>query len=547
MTTTKDLSTRADQAPTWWRGAVLYQIYPRSFKDSSGDGVGDLRGIISALDYVKSLGVDGVWLSPFFRSPMDDFGYDVSDHCDVDPLFGTLSDFDALAEKARALGLKLIIDQVYSHTSDRCAWFAESRADRTNAKADWYVWADPKSDGTPPNNWQSVFGGPAWTWDSRRGQYYFHNFLTSQPDLNLHNLEVQDALLGIARFWLDRGVDGFRLDAINFGMHDPLLRDNPAAPTGGRKITRPFDMQRQVHSMSQPEIVGFMERLRALLDQYDARFTVAEIAGPDSLGEMKAATAGERRLNTAYGFDFLYAPALTVDLLRGAMSAWPGEAGEGWPSWAFSNHDAPRAVSRWAREQDRPQAARLYFLLLTALRGNVFIYQGEELGLPQGVVPFERLRDPEAIANWPLTLGRDGARTPMPWDAAAPFAGFSSSEPWLPIDPRHPALAVRAQESDPTSMLAFVRRIIAVRQESAALKFGSIAFLAAPDGIAAFVRTHEGERIVCVCNLADAPIEWRPSDAGAFQLIATTHELGSQAALPSVLAPYQGYFARALR
>ncbi len=258
-------ASATDAAQPWWRGAAIYQIYPRSFADSNGDGIGDLPGITQKLDYVASLGVDAIWLSPFFTSPMRDFGYDVADYCDVDPVFGTLADFDMLVERAHALGLKLIIDQVYSHSSDQHRWFRESRSSQTNPKADWYVWADAKADGSPPNNWQSVFGGPAWTWDARRGQYYLHNFLSEQPDLNLHNPAVQDALLDVARFWLDRGVDGFRIDAINFAMHDPQLRDNPPAPEGDKR-TRSFDYQQHIYNQSHPDIVKFIERLRGVTD-----------------------------------------------------------------------------------------------------------------------------------------------------------------------------------------------------------------------------------------------------------------------------------------
>ncbi|GAB4522905.1 MAG: alpha glucosidase [Amphiplicatus sp.] len=531
------------EAEEWWRGAVIYQIYPRSFCDSNGDGVGDLPGIVEKLDHVAGLGVDGVWISPFFRSPMKDFGYDVSDYCDVDPVFGTLADFDRLIEKAHGLGLKVIIDQVYSHTSDQHPWFAESRSSRDNPKADWYVWADPKPDGAPPNNWQSVFGGPAWTWDSRRGQYYLHNFLSSQPDLNLHQADVQDALLEVARFWLDRGVDGFRLDAINFAMHDPFLRDNPPAPRDGRRITRPFDLQEHVYNQSHRDIPKFLERIRALTDRYGGIFTVAEVGGPDPLAEMKAFTSEDRRLNSAYGFDFLYADRLTPDLIRRALSAWPGAAGEGWPSWAFSNHDAPRAASRWAGAGDLERAARLYAMLLMALRGNAFLYQGDELGLPQAEVPFERLQDPEAIANWPQTFGRDGARTPIPWRADAPHCGFSTREPWLPIDPRHRALAVERQESDPGSTLHFIRKLIDLRRGSSALRRGDIVFLDAPQTVAAFLRRSEDETALCVFNLgADEAAPGLP-DLADFKLVFATGPEATAGAPPARLAPLAGFIA----
>jgi len=409
----------------WWRGAVIYQIYPRSFADSNGDGIGDLPGATERLDYVASLGVDGIWLSPFFTSPMKDFGYDIADYRNVDPVFGTLDDFDRLLERAHRLGLKVIVDQVYSHTSDQHEWFRESRSSRDNDKSDWYVWADAKPDGTPPNNWQSVFYGPCWTWDARRCQYYLHNFLPSQPNLNGHHAEVQEALLATARFWLDRGVDGFRLDAINFSMHDPLLPDNPAVAPGVGKRTRPFDFQHHLHNQSHEGIPRFLTRVRALLDSYGGRFTVAEVGGEQADIEMKLFTAGPDRLDSAYGFNYLYAERLTSELIHSTIELWPGADGEGWPSWAFSNHDAPRVVSRWRDERDPDAVARLCMLLLIALRGNVFLYQGEELGLPQAEVPFERLQDPEAIANWPETQGRDGARTPMPWQAQARSGGLA--------------------------------------------------------------------------------------------------------------------------
>ena len=498
-------------ASDWWRGAVLYQIYPRSFADSNNDGVGDLKGIADHLDHVASLGVDGVWLSPFFKSPMKDFGYDVSDYCDVDPIFGTLADFDALVARAHALGLKVVIDQVFSHTSDEHPWFTDSRASRTGEHADWYVWADAKPDGSPPSNWQSVFGGPAWTWDARRGQYYMHNFLASQPQLNVRNPAVQDALIAAARFWLDRGVDGFRLDAINFAIHDPSLRDNPPIDDG-KKRTRPFDFQDKIYNQSHPDIIGFLNRIRALTDSYDARFTVAEVGGDHADREMKEFTAGNDRLHSAYGFLYLYADTLKGELIDQGDRMWPDQQGEGWPSWTFSNHDAPRAVSRWAQGRDEKAFAEMALLLLMCLRGNVFVYQGEELGLPQAEVPFERLVDPEAIANWPQTLGRDGARTPMPWTAGAPNAGFSTVEPWLPVDPRHQALAVDAQEADPTSILHAARRIIALRQAHPALRIGGLEFESAGDLVVfrRFERAEGGERLLCVFNLGFTAMDWSP-------------------------------------
>jgi alpha-glucosidase len=488
----------------WWRGAAIYQIYPRSFADTDSNGIGDLPGITAKLDHIARLGVDGIWLSPFFTSPMRDFGYDVADYRGVDPLFGTLADFDALVDRAHALKLKVIIDQVYSHSSNQHPWFGESRSSRQNPRADWYVWAEPKPDGAPPNNWQSVFGGPAWQWDARRGQYYLHNFLVEQPDLNVHNPAVQEALLDVARFWLDRSVDGFRIDAINFAMHDPELRDNPPAPMGGKR-TRPFDFQQHVYNQSHPNIVKFLERLRQVTDSYGERFTLAEVGGEHSLAEMREFTRGDDRLNSAYGFDFLYAEQLTPELVARVASEWPEQAG--WPTWAFENHDAPRAISRWAKGHE-DVFVRTKTLLLCTLRGSIILYQGEELGLPQVDVPFERLQDPEAIANWPQTLSRDGARTPMPWKQGAPNLGFSAGDPWLPTGKTHGALAVDVQESDPRSTLQFTRQALKLRNSHPALRNGSMEIVEAGAQRLVFERRHRRERLRCTFNLSDRPVSF---------------------------------------
>jgi alpha-glucosidase len=529
----------------WWRGAVIYQIYPRSFRDTNGDGIGDLAGIVERMDYIADLGVDGIWISPFFTSPMKDFGYDVADYCGIDPSFGSFADFDRTIEKAHSLGLKVIIDQVYSHTSDEHAWFQESRADRTNPKADWYVWADAKPDGSPPSNWQSVFGGSAWQWDGPRKQYYLHNFLTSQPDLNVHNRDVQDALLDVARFWLARGVDGFRLDALNFAMHDPEMRDNPPSGLPLELVTRPFDMQVRRYNQSHPDIVAFLERIRATIDEFPGRFTVAEVGGPEPLAEMKAFTQGGKRIDSAYNFDFLYAPQLTASGVRASLAQWSGEDGEGWPSWAFSNHDAPRAVSRWTRDGNQPRAARLNLLLLLALRGNPIIYQGEELGLPQGEVAFEDLLDPEAIANWPHTLGRDGARTPMPWQAGAPQAGFSSADrTWLKRDPAHAALAVDQQAASPQSTLSYTRQLLALRRHLGAVVAGEITLLDTPDEVLAFVRGGGEDAVLCAFNLGETVCEWTaPAEFAGALVLASENAVGLAGKPPEVLAPGSGYWA----
>ena len=496
----------------WWHGAAIYQIYPRSFADSNGDGVGDLAGITARLDHVARLGADAIWISPFFTSPMRDFGYDVSDYCNVDPVFGTLDDFDALVARAHELGLKVTIDQVYAHTSDLHPWFVESRQSRDNPHADWYVWADPKPDGSPPSNWQSVFGGPAWRWDARRRQYYLHNFLAEQPQVNAHNPAVQDALLGVMKFWLDRGVDGFRIDALNFLMHDPTLRDNPPAPEDGRRRTRPFDYQLKIYNQSHPGIVTFIERLRALCDSYGAVFTVAEVGGDLAEAEMKEYTAGSARLNSAYGFDFLYAPQVTPVMVRDVLAKWPDEPGMGWPSWAFENHDAPRALSRWATPEARDAYARMKAVLFAALRGNIIVYQGEELGLTQVDIPFEQLQDPEAIANWPLTLSRDGARTPLPWQAQSAMGGFTAGpSPWLPLGEENLARAVDRQEADPASLLSLTTRLLRLRRENPALRHGSFDVLHADAALLVARRRFGGQSLLVLVNMSNQPVAW-PQD-----------------------------------
>jgi len=507
----------------WWQGAVVYQIYPRSFCDSNSDGIGDLAGITSRLDYVASLAVDAIWISPFFTSPMHDFGYDVADFYGVDPIFGNLADFDALIAKAHRLGLKVIIDQVYSHTSIECDWFKESRQSRTGDKADWYVWANAKADGSPPNNWQSVFSGAAWTWDTVRKQYYLHNFLSQQPDLNLHSSAVQEELYQVAKFWLDRGVDGFRLDATNFYMHDPELRDNPALENANG--VRPFDFQLQQYNQSHPDIVIFIEKLRALIDSYPNRFTVAEVGGHKSLEEMALYTAGENRLNTAYSFVFLEAPDLSAAVIRSAIEDWSKNASS-WPSWTFSNHDRPRAVTRWGTGKDRRSFSKMLNAMLVSLRGTAFLYQGEELGLPQARVPYDRLVDPEAIANWPETLGRDGTRTPHPWDANCPDAGWSS-DAWLPVDDAHVKLNVEAQEADDESCLHATRRLLALRKTLPSLVTGTIEFVDTNEPILAYVREKAGERILCVMNLSGTAQSYQSNLlANAAEVYSENAELG---------------------
>ncbi len=496
------------ERPPWWRGAVIYQVYPRSFADGDGDGVGDLEGLRARLGYIAGLGVDGIWLSPVFKSPMADFGYDVEDYRAIDPLFGTLEAFDTLLADAHRLGLRVIVDLVLSHTSERHPWFLESRESRDNPRADWYVWAEPRPDGTPPNNWLSVFGGPAWSWEPRRGQYYLHNFLTAQPDLNLHTPAVQDAVLAELEFWLARGVDGCRLDVANYYLHDPLLRSNPPRrcqerPADGVPDISPYGRQQHIFDKSRPENLGFLRRLRALFDHYPDSVTVAEVHDDDSVARAAEYVAAPDLLHTAYGFSLL-GPKLSATLIRDSLEAFAAQPGTGWPSWAFSNHDVPRAVSRWG--DGSPAFAKLLVALLGCLRGTLFLYQGEELGLPEADIPREQLQDPFGKALWPVFKGRDGCRTPMPWDGALPHAGFSAAAPWLPVAEEHRARSVADQERDADSVLAFTRRFLSWRRGQPALRLGDIAFADTPEPLLAFSRTLDGKSVRCAFNLGAAPI-----------------------------------------
>mgnify|MGYP003388182037 CR=1 FL=1 len=490
----------------WWKGAVIYQIYPRSYQDSNGSGVGDLVGIAQRLPYISSLGVDAIWISPFFKSPMKDFGYDVSDYRAIDPMFGTMKDFDDLLAAAHNLGLRIMIDLVLSHSSDQHIWFKESRTDFTNPKNDWYVWSDAKPDGTPPNNWLSIFGGSAWHWDGSREQYYLHNFLSSMPDLNLHNLEVQDALLDVARFWLDKGVDGFRFDTINFYMHDMQLRDNPPLLKKERNSSiatkvNPYNWQNHLYSKSQPENIAFLERIRSLTDKYEGFACLGEIGdaqrGMELLGEY---TFGDKRMHMCYSFELLENTPATAQKIKTTFDKMDKEAPNGWPCWAFSNHDVERMTSRWNLNY---LSRYTYAMLLHTIRGSVSIYQGEELGLNESELNFEDLRDPYGIEFWPKYKGRDGCRTPMVWQANEVNAGFSKNKTWLPLCPQQSQQAVDIQESDKDSLLHFFRKAIALRKAYPVLQTGAQISMDAKEGLLSFIREDDSSCLYCAFNLSD--------------------------------------------
>jgi len=518
------VATQAAPGSDWWRGAVIYQVYLRSFADTDANGIGDLPGVIARLDYIASLGVDAIWIAPFFKSPMKDFGYDVSEYRQVDPVFGTLEDFDRLLAAAHARGLRIIIDQVLNHTSDQHAWFEESRQSRDNAKADWYVWADPRPDGTPPNNWLSIFGGPAWQWEPRRGQYYLHNFLVSQPDLNYHNPAVAAQMLEEAEFWLARGVDGFRLDAINFCFHDPLLRDNPAKPAPERKgrgfrTDNPYAYQVHLYDNTQPQNHAFLEALRRLMDQYAPAVSLGEVSAENAVEAIVQYTSGAKRLHMAYNFELLV-DEFSTRHIREVVETLAARCEDCWPCWAIGNHDVARVASRWSDGAATAPRAKLFNALLLSLRGTACSYQGEELGLTQVELPDALLQDPYGLAFWPLFKGRDGCRTPMPWNDREPECGFTNGRPWLPVPAEHRPLAVNRQDAAPDSVLNAYRGFVRWRRGVPALQKGGIRLLDSPPDTLLFLREHEGTSVLACFNFASVPSEFRIPSHGKLEILA---------------------------
>jgi len=486
----------------WWESAVVYQIYPRSFADADGDGVGDLAGIAARLEHLAWLGVDAVWLSPFYRSPMRDFGYDIADHADVDPIFGTLADFDALIARAHALGLKLIVDYVPNHTSSDHPWFLASRSSREDPKRDWYVWRDPATGGAPPNNWVSIWGGPAWAWDAATEQYWLHIFLEEMPDLNWRNPAVRAAMFDVARFWLDRGVDGFRIDVALYVAKDPELRDNPPASGGQLSFHKEFgawDAQAHVHDHAHPDAHEIWRDFRALLEAAPPpeRVSIAEVHVFDPVEWAQWFGASLDEFHLPFNFSLLRAPwdaVAIAEIVRGFEAALPAGA---WPNWVLGNHDEPRIASRVG-----PEADRLAMLLLLTLRGTPTLYYGDELGMPDVPVPLERMHDPQARID--PALSRDPQRSPMLWEPGGGH-GFTAAgvQPWLPFAPGADALSVARQRDDPRSMLSFTRALLAARRASPALTHGEWAALDAPAGVLAYRRWSGGDERVVLLNLSD--------------------------------------------
>ena len=491
----------------WWRGAVIYQVYIRSFADGNGDGQGDFAGLTARLGYLAGLGIDAIWLSPIHPSPNRDWGYDVSDYEGIHPDYGTPEDFDHLLAEAHALGLKVITDEVLAHTSDEHRWFRESL--KGGEKADWYVWADPKPDGTVPNNWLSAFAGPAWAYQPARRQYYHHKFLRQQPKLNWRNPQARAAALAVLDYWLARGVDGFRLDVANAYLHDPALIDNPPVPMNERDAhnwAHAPNLQFHYQDSNLEENIEALIQIRRVVESYPDRFVMGEFS--EEPWRCGCYAAPDEGLHSGYSFPLLEARTLGPRFIRDHYAMLAGHA-EHWPSIAFSNHDVMRTVSRFGGKEPPAGLAQLMLALLLSLRGTALIYQGEELGLTQAPIRRDQLRDPVGDLYYPYTYGRDGCRTPMPWEAEADNFGFTTGTPWLPVAPEHRALAVSTQLGEGNSSLNFVRRFLLARRVSAALRLGDIAFLDAAEPVLAFTRTHESERLLCVFNMSTSDVVFR--------------------------------------
>lgn len=504
----------------WWETGVFYQVYPRSFQDSNGDGVGDLQGIITRLDYLQWLGITAVWISPIYPSPMADFGYDISDYTGIHPLFGTMNDFDQLLKEVHRRGMKLILDLVPNHTSDQHPWFIESRSSRNNPKRNWFLWYDARPEGGPPNNWLSVFGGSAWEWDEHTQQYYYHAFLKEQPDLNWRNIEVQNAMLDVMRFWLEKGVDGFRVDVMWHLIKDDQLRNNPANPHYDERMGS-YEQLLPVYSTDQPEVHEIVKKMRKLLNEYDDRMMIGEIYLPI------------HRLVTYYGvgnsgaqlpFNFLLLSipwnsleiASAIDEYEGALPH------KGWPNWVLGNHDQPRITSRVGLQQ-----ARVAVILLLTLRGTPTVYYGDEIGMRDVPIPINEVQDPQGLNMPGKNLSRDPARTPMQWNGTA-NAGFTDGRPWLRLDGRYRRENVEVQKEDRYSMLTLYRKLITLRQKEPALMTGNYKPLHSDHQVVAYMRgNEEQEKFLIILNLTHRPAYFRANDLSfrGTVVIATAPEM----------------------
>ena len=512
----------------WWRDGIIYQIYPRSFADANHDGIGDLPGIIHQLDYLEDLGIDAIWLSPIYPSPDVDFGYDVADYTAIDPKFGTMKDFEQLVKAAKKRGIHIILDLVLNHTSDQHAWFQESKQSRDNPYHDWYIWKDPQPNGDPPNNWQAIFGGSAWEFDPDLGQYYYHMFYKEQPDVNWRNPLVRAAMLDVFRFWLKKGVDGFRLDVFNAYFKDPEFKDNPA-----KFGIRAFDRQEHIYDVSQPEMYPLIEEIRSILDGHKETYVVGETFLAST--EQTATYCGENKLHAAFNFEF---PGNRWHPKRFLSSAskWYGSLSENaWPNNFLSNHDMTRAASRYCFGED-DRRAKIALAMLMTLKGTPFIYYGEEIGLRDITIrKVSEIKDPIGKRFWPLFKGRDGCRAPMQWNSEL-NAGFSQTDPWLPVHPNFPRRNVQRQQSDPDSLFNFAKKLIKVRKSQPALQRGGFTTLDQdPRDILAFERHLDDDRIIVLLNFKSTKKSFT-LPAGLWQALLSQDGLVSG---EISLAPYQ--------
>ncbi len=500
----------------WWQTGVVYQVYPRSFQDSNGDGVGDLPGILGRLDYLQWLGVDALWISPVYPSPMDDFGYDISDYTGIHPLFGNMQDFDRLLAETHRRGLKLILDLVPNHTSHQHPWFLASRSSRDNPKRDWYLWRDPGPDGSAPNNWLSEFGGTAWAWDEKTGQYYYHAYLKEQPDLNWRNPRVQEAIFEVMRFWLDKGVDGFRVDVMWHMIKDDQFRNNPINPDYTPTMS-PYQRLIPAYSADQPEVHQVVAGMRRVLDEYPERVMIGEIYLPVHQLVAYYGTGGAGA-HLPFNFGLISLPwdarqiARAIDQYEGALP--PG----GWPNWVLGNHDRSRIATRVGRDQ-----ARVAALLLLTLRGTPTMYYGDELGMQDVLIPAEQVQDPWEKNVPGLGFGRDPVRTPMPWDAST-HGGFSTGTPWLPLSPDYGQINADAQKRDPSSMLSLYKDLLALRRREPALHAGRYVPVHAEGNLLAYIRQSGESRLLVVLNLGHARALFQaPGIKTAGEIVAATH------------------------
>ncbi|NJW53280.1 alpha-amylase family glycosyl hydrolase [Salinimicrobium oceani] len=499
----------------WWEKEVIYQIYPRSFKDSDGDGIGDLRGIIEKLDYLKDLGVKGVWISPIFPSPMADFGYDVSDYTGIHPMFGNMDDFDALLKAVHKKGLKLILDLVPNHSSNEHPWFLESRKSRDNPKRDWYIWKDPAEDGGPPNNWMSVFGGSAWEFDELSGQYYYHAFLKEQPDLNWRNPDVQNAIFDAMRFWLDKGVDGFRVDVMWHMIKDEHFRNNPPNPDFKEGMSS-YNKVIPTYSTDQDEVHDIVEKMRKVIEEYEERLLIGEIYLPiDKLVKYY----GHENNGAHLPFNFqLLELAWDAERINRAINEYEGALPEnGWPNWVLGNHDNSRIASRIGKEQ-----ARVAAMMLLTLRGTPTIYYGDELGMENVAIPEDKIKDPQALNEPGVGRSRDPERTPMLWDDTQ-NAGFSTAEPWLPVSQDFKELNVKRHWDKDGSMLQLHRKLLKIRAEEPALHIGDYEPVFTEKNLLSYIRKHENDRFLVILNLGNTELNFTPSFKWSGIIMLSTH------------------------